>query len=643
MTRNPSEIIASLALLLLLTAPTSAADRQTLHTGLPEVAARLQRLGRLPATNRMQLAIGLPWHDQTILTNLAREVYDMTSTNFHRYLTPQQFTDRFGPTEQEYQNVKDYFKSNRLEVVGTFGNRALVDVAGSVADIERVFQVKMGTYQHPTENRQFFAPDKEPTVEASLGISYIVGLDNYVIPRPQIRTEISKLGETNEGGPRPAGGPGDGDGLGTGTGTNGYYQGKDLRNAYVPGSLLKGAGQVVGLYELDGYTPSDITKYENLAGLPTTALQTVLMPGATGAPGGANNEVCLDIEMVISMAPQCTVLIVEGFNGVDAMNEFAYPPNGVPLANQISSSFFLAGNTEFEPQLIEMALQGQSFFLASGDNGATANGTITNVADYNYLTEVGATELSMNGNGASWQSEAVWDYQFMGGASTGYVDTGLAIPGYQATVNTTANGGSAINRNVPDVAMVGDYLMIVDTLLFTNGNPPLPGFVQPIGGTSAAAPLWAAFTALVNQQGASQGSPTVGFLNPALYSIARGPLYSSCFHDITNGNNVSTNSNGLYAAGPGYDNCTGLGSPNGPNLIKALLGFAGPVYVDFSYTGTTMDGNYDTPFNTFAAATNKVSVGGTIMFKNPGASFGTSAIHKAMMLQALDGPVFIRH
>jgi subtilase family serine protease len=641
MSDKPLKIVAAFALLFSLTASVSAVERRILHTGVPEIAARLQRLGFLPATNRMQLAIGLPLHDQATLTNLLHQVYDLTNTNFHHYLTPKQFTERFGPTEQEYQNVKDYFTSHRLEVVGTFDNRALVDVAGSVSDIEKVFQVKMGTFQHPTENRQFFAPDKEPAVEASLGVTYIVGLDNYVISKPMVRTETAdtRQGRTMKSGGDPADGPDAGDALGTGTATNGWYQGNDFRYAYVPGISLKGAGQVVGLFELDGYTPGDITKYETLAGLPPTTLQTVVLPGASGTPGGNNNEVCLDIEMVISMAPQCTVLIVEGSTGVDAMNEFAYPPTGVPLANQISSSFFLAANSQFEPQLIEMALQGQTFFLASGDSGATANGIITNNADYNYLTEVGATELYMNGTSTTWQSETVWDYQYIQGASSGYVDTGLVIPDFQATVNTTANGGSATHRNVPDVSMVGDYLMIVDTLTFTNGNPPITGYVQAVGGTSAAAPLWAAFTALVNQQGASQGSPTVGFLNPALYSIARGPFYNSCFHDVTNGNNTNTSSSGLYTAGPGYDNCTGLGSPNGPYLIRALLDYAGPVFVDFGYTGTTKDGNYDTPFNTLDAATNKVSVGGTIMFKTSGASTGTTLIRKAMLLQALDGTV----
>ena len=207
----------------------------------------------------------------------------------------------------------------------------------------------------------------------------------------------------------------------------------------------------------------------------------------------------------------------------------------------------------------------------------------------------------------AWQSETVWDYQYIQGASTGYVETDLAIPDYQLSVNPTANGGSATYRNVPDVAMCADFCVGVYTETFTNGNPSVNLFVNHLGGTSLAAPLWAAFTSLVNQQAASYGLSTVGFLNPALYEIGQGPLYTGCFHDITSGNNTSTNSNNLYHAGPGYDNCTGLGSPNGPNLINALVGYTGPVFVNFNYTGSTQNGSYYDPYKTIAGGISAVS------------------------------------
>ena len=133
----------TLALLWLSVASLPAADRQTLPTGVPE-SARSQRVGLLPATTRLQLSIGLPLRNRGALNTLFQQVYDRSSANFHHYLTPEQFAQQFGPAEQDYQKVINYAKSNRLEVVRTFANRALVDVAGTVDDVEGMFHVKMG-------------------------------------------------------------------------------------------------------------------------------------------------------------------------------------------------------------------------------------------------------------------------------------------------------------------------------------------------------------------------------------------------------------------------------------------------------------------------------------------------------------------
>jgi subtilase family serine protease len=624
MTKLLTKWAAVTGLLALLTSPALAVDRHTLETRVP-TGAKLLMLGRLPATNRLQLAIGLPLQNQSGLTNLLQQIYSRSSTNFHGYLTPEQFTERFGPTEGNYQSVMDFARSNRLTVVGTYGNRALVDVAGSVADIERTFQIHLGVYQHPTENRTFFGPDVPPTVDASLPISYVVGLDNYAIPRPASHPPdpltITRQSYNDNG-----------------TGTNGHYLGTDFRNAYVRGVSLNGAGQVVGLFELDGYTSSDITKYESLAKMTTVPpLQNYLCPGASGVPGTGNGEVALDIEMVVAMAPGLTkVLVVEGYTGADAMNVLADPPSGVPFAHQISSSWDYSEETANETQLLEMAAQGQSFFLASGDGCAPTNGVQPFAADDNYATMVGGTELSMTNPGVAWQSESVW-HQGVAAGSTGYIETDLGIPEYQRAVNPAANGGSSVYRNVPDVAMCANQIETVSTAVFTNGNPSLPGQLGNSAGTSAAAPLWAAFTSLVNEQAAADGLPTVGFLNPALYEIAQGPNYNGCFHDVVTGNNTNTYSANLFKAGPGYDNCTGLGSPNGANLINALVGLTGPVFVQFGYTGSPQTGTYFQPFGTLAQGTNAVSSGGTIFLINGASSALTPAISKPMTITAQNG------
>jgi subtilase family serine protease len=618
----------TLASLVLLTLPAAAADRHTLATRVP-AAARLTMLSRLPATNRLQLSLGLPLHHQDGLTNLLHQLYDIGNTNFHHYLTPDQFAAQFGPTEQEYQQVKDYAAANHLQVVGTYGNRALLDVVGNVSDIEKTFQVRLGVYQHPTENRTFFGPDVPPTVATNQPISFVVGLDNYVIPQP--RSHIRPIGAISHQSNNDSG-----------TGTNNEYLGKDFRTAYIPGSSLNGAGQVVGLFELDGYTASDITKYESLAKMTTVpTVQPYLCPNVSGAPGGGNGEVCLDIEMAVALAPGLkTVLVVEGYTGADAMTVLASPPTGVPLANQISTSWGYSEETANETPLLEMAAQGQSFFYASGDTCAPTNGIQSSTADDNYLTAVGGTELAMTLPGVAWQSESVW-HQGVASGSTGYVETDLPIPEYQQLVNTTANGGSSTHRNVPDVAMCANQIETVSTAVFTNGAPPLTGQLGDSAGTSAAAPLWAAFTALVNQQGAANGQAPVGFLNPALYAIASTANYTNCFHDVTNGNNVNTYSDNLYKAGPGYDNCTGLGTPNGINLVNALLAYSGSYFVQFGYMGNPQKGSFFQPFGTLAQGTNAVRSGGTIFLINGGSSAPTPAIAKPMTITAQGGAATI--
>jgi subtilase family serine protease len=638
MSNKLCQIASSVVLLLLSVASVRAAERQTLPTRVP-AAARLQKLAPLPATDRLQLAIGLPLRDQDKLRSLLQQIYDPADPNFRHYLTPAQFTERFGPTEQEYKKVKDYAKANGMDIVYEYGNRGLVDVAGRVADIEKMFHVKLGRYQHPTEDRRFYAPDVEPTVEAGMPINYVVGLDDFVIPRPMLSTNVAALHQKH---PQDR----------QGSGSNGWYIGSDFRYAYARGVPLTGAGQIAAVFEQDGFESNDIVKYEALAGYSNVPLQTVLLPGASGEPGMNNNfnmEIDLDIEMVIAMAPGLEkLLVVECYYTEDGMNQLAYPSNGVPLANQISISSYATYDTNWVPQLMEMAAQGQSCVMASGDMGAPTNGLCESGStyigdsgwpgDYNYATMVGGTELYMNDTGTSWAKETVWDNQYILGESTGYVDPGLPIPEYQTLVNTTANGGSSTYRNVPDVAACADDIELVYTSYtsnkFTSGN------VTVVGGTSASAPLWGGFLALVNEQAANQGLPPVGFLNPVLYSIAAGPLYTNCFHDITNGNNTNAWSANLYTAGPGYDNCTGLGSPNGQAMIDALVGYAGPIWVNFS--GPCPGNGTDTnPFCALASATNAVANGGTICLVGPNSSSVTPTITKAMTLRAFYGPVTI--
>src|SRR5208283_847390 len=162
-----------------------------------------------------------------------------------------------------------------------------------------------------------------------------------------------------------------------------------------------------------------------------------------------------------------------------------------------------------------MALQGQTFFNASGDSDAFT-GLIPFPSDSPHITEVGGTTLTMSGKASAYSSETVWnwgiEYGEDGVGSSGGISTTYAIPTWQTNINMTASKGSTIMRNVPDVALTGDNVWVI----YGSGQS------GAFGGTSCAAPLWAGFTALINQQGAINGKASVGFLNPALYTIAKG-------------------------------------------------------------------------------------------------------------------------
>lgn len=545
----------------LATATVMAQSRQrtSLHGQLPSVVPRLTPLGRLDGAARLKLSINLPLRNQQALTNLLQQLYDPASPLYHHYLSPEEFTTQFGPTKEDYQAVISWAARNGFTVTEPHSNRMLLKIDASVADVERALQVTMRTYAHPTEDRTFFSPDTEPTVDGGVPILNIGGLDNFARPHPKILRH-APLKVSAEAKPQNIG-----------SGPNGNLAGFDYRAAYVPGVSLTGAGQMIGLLEFDGYYAGDISSYETLAGAPNVPLRSVLLDGfdgkPTGGPDSGNTEVALDIEMAISMAPGLSDVVVfeAGPNGI--ANDVLDAMSTNTSIKQFSSSWGFgpvttAQRTVMDNYFMELGAQGQSFFEASGDGGAATNGTaIPPPDDDPYITVVGGTTLATAGAGDPWLSETVWNTKEGPGAylSAGGVSTIYDIPSWQKGVNMSANGGSTTKRNFPDVAMVADNIFIVAD----------DGQEEASGGTSAAAPLWAGLTALANQQAAAAGLQPVGFLNPALYKIGTSSGYTASFDDIVVGNNTN-NDPAHYLAVPGYDLCTGWGSPSGGSLIIAL-------------------------------------------------------------------------
>lgn len=513
----------------------------------------LQPVGRLAETNRLKLVIGLPLRNRVLLTNVLERLSEPTNSDYHKYMTPEQFSATFDPSEKDYGAVVEFAKSHGFEVTARHGDRALVDIEGPVAAIEKTFRVRILTYRHPNENRTFFAPDVEPSLDLDVPVIHITGLDDYRLPRSNLRPMSGRdaFGAPGEGGSSPLG----------------YYVGYDFRAAYAAGVSATGSGQVVGLLELDAYYLQDIQEYESVTGLPEVSLQNVYLSGATGYPGSGDSEVCADIEMAIAMAPGLEkVVVYEAPNGggawLDALSEMAQPTAGEGLPRQLSSSWELLDNPSADQYYQRLAAQGQSFFQASGDDGAYYPG-ISQSADSSFVTIVGGTQLA-TGPGGAWSYETTFNDD--GLASGGGISTSYRIPTWQQNINMQENGGSYSYRNVPDVSMVASDVEIV-----CNGS------WEPFEGTSLAAPLWAGFTALANEQAAENGEPAMGFLNPALYALGKGAYYLGDFHDINDGSDNGVYNPftypsypAIYFAVPGYDLCTGWGSPIGADLINAL-------------------------------------------------------------------------
>jgi len=536
---------------LMVAVAAQAQGLRTIPGHVPSAVAHLQPVDSLPGTNHLRLVISLPLRNQTELDGLLGELTDPGSTNYHQWLTPEQFRQRFGPTEEDYQKVVGFARASGLQVTTQAANRMLLDVDAPVTNIEQAFHVRLRRYAHPTEARNFYAPDTEPTVAAGIPILHIRGLDNFTLPH--------RLGGSLKPVPLSTNQI---TGFYTGSAAGGYFMGKDFRAAYVPGVTNTGAGQYVAIIDVGGpYYTNDVYMYETNAGLSTSIMITnVLLSGSTGIPTGTNEddgEEALDIDMAMSMAPAATILVYEG-DGADIFNQIASDN----LAKQMTLSYGFGIDAGIIQSFQQFLAQGQAMSQASGDGDSDLNGG-TGLTGNPYATIVGGTTLTTSGASGPWSSETAWNWGNNGGSGGGI--SGYGIPNWQQGINMTTNLGSTTFRNYPDVAMPADGVFLISQ----DGNS-----IGWVGGTSCASPLWAGFMALVNQRAASLGKPAIGFANPPIYAIGRGSYatYTNCFHDIVTGNNFDSQNPNRFAAWPGYDLCTGWGTPTGSNTLAALAG-----------------------------------------------------------------------
>jgi subtilase family serine protease len=213
----------------------------TTHVHQAVVNGQARVVSHLPSTQRLSLAISLPLRNESGLHDLLQQIYDPQSASYRQYLSVAEFTERFGPTQNDYDAAVRFAKTNGLNVVDIASNRLVLDVEGPVSNIESAFHITLNSYQHPTENRSFYSPDREPSLDLEVPILHISGLDNFTLPQSHMMRSAQKATAKA-----------------TGSGPGGQFIGSDMRAAYYGSGTLNGKGQSVGLFEYAGYEISDV-------------------------------------------------------------------------------------------------------------------------------------------------------------------------------------------------------------------------------------------------------------------------------------------------------------------------------------------------------------------------------------------------
>lgn len=471
-----------LGLCLSLSTPVIATAEEPRHIVESYHLPAGQTIGEIEPKTALRIAIGLPARDPEGLRAMADAVSDPKSPQYRHFLTLDELTERFGPTAADYDALANWAEAHHLTVEGRFPHRQLLVVGGAASDVEQAFGVTLGAAKRP-DGSTFYKPDRPPSLDLSVKISHVAGIDNLFVPK-------------SRGGSLLGGA---------------YYGSADLRNAYAADCLgLTGSGQSFGVMSYAQYAHTDITGYEAAVGVPSSTscgavpagqgpcLNDYPAPGA-GSPAaagvypGLTAEVTADIEFAIAMAPGMSEVTVfqgdptQGCTGGDAILSAMLAAS---QTKQFSSSISYCVSDDIQT-FQSMAAIGQSFFGPSGDDGTSPTGAGTTFNAYLQadVINVGGTVLTMNGAGVSYASEQAWP--FSGGGVETYnapVCPAGCTPGssgcpnncappWQQGVANAQNGASSTYRNDPDLAMPAQGLYVVQG-----------GLSGGFCGTSASAP-----------------------------------------------------------------------------------------------------------------------------------------------------------
>lgn len=457
------------------------------------------------------------------------------------HLTREEYAQQHGAEPGQCAAIRAFAQSHGLSVAREHGARRTMVLSGTVAQFNAAFAIELQRYRYPGGfYRGFSGPLHVPPQLLDI-VEAVLGLDD----RPQAGTHFRVR--------RPNAAP----------------------SSYTPLQIASlygfpagdGSGQTIALIELGGgFVASDLSAY--FSGLGLGAQPTVLAVGVDGAsnaptgdPNGPDGEVMLDIEVAGALAPAARIAVYFGPNTdagfLDAITTAIHDTTNKPSVISISwggpeASWSQQALNAFDQAFQDAAALGITVCAAAGDNGSSdglAGDHVDFPASSPHAIACGGTRLQASGT--SIASETVWNDGPGAGATGGGVSAAFALPAWQQglAVAKTAGGATALQaRGVPDVAADADPQ--------TGYQVRADGQDEVFGGTSAVAPLWAGLIARIN----AQKGAAVGFVNPLLYSNG------AAFNDITQGNN------GDFAAAPGWDACTGLGSPKGAALSKALGG-----------------------------------------------------------------------
>jgi subtilase family serine protease len=558
----------------------------------------------------MQVTLGL--RNRAQLDQLLQDQENPASPRYYQWLTPAQFTARFGPSQQNLDAVVQWLRARGLKVTSASLAQRYVRFTGAVADAQQAF----GTNIMVFGNGNAYSNITEPAIPAQFTgvITAVSGLDNFLHSmafshHPQADAAATSAGSGWSYGPLalldwgPALPKKDRSSISTvpDTSIGGVtaFAPSDFYTFYnqkspTSGGPTGGGGDCLAIVGDSDYTHGAVDLFNTQFGLPASSISTVLVDGSNPGVNGDELEALLDLEWSHAVAPGAVTRFYLGDSNAGTPNgpiidaiQSAVHEN---LCGTISVSFGLCGGsvsfftTVVSPIYLQAASQGQSIFISAGDDGAASiildtstipprcvPGTSRNVnemASDPNVTQVGGTKFDPifdgAGNDVGHVAEAAWDDESSdpprGGATGGGVSAIYSKPEYQKGPGVPAGG----NRDVPDIALIASNFHPGVFLGFNNGGPAIGCC---IGGTSLSAPAWAGISKLIAQL--KKGRP--GPINPRIYAMANAGLAASGFRDVTTGNN---NFNGVvgFSAGPGFDLTTGWGTVDINTFTSAFVG-----------------------------------------------------------------------